>query len=489
MRQILRRRSLFIFLTFCAFITIIAGLDIYYYYQQEREDAEQDLKNSTYLIGEWIKGAFQASDNVLRDIVTSVEPNELKYPHPQSDQHAQRSLWLAGKRETVSHAYLAGLFNRDCILTHVGQEKTRIGFDASQRDYCRMLKDQPYRESIVTPLFMSNLGRYTVTQSRRFGMPGEKFTGLATLGMGPELFAGIINQLELEPDDVVTIVDQNLRLVARKPTQPDLLGKQTGDAAIAKILKDSTEFIILQRTSSLDGKSRLVGIRKISSLPFIVAAGKANSTWKADWYRRSMGVITACFLVMIAAYVALRHYWAQLALQEQLEAAASTDMLTGVLNRRAIIERAEIEISRARRHGTSIAITIIDIDYFKEINDRHGHAIGDQAIIAFVSACTEQLRNVDVFGRYGGDEFVLLLTDITLETAKEVCERVRQAVADQKVVTESGALVQLGASIGGVVISGEISSVDEAIKLADAQLYRAKHGGRNQVCIQGGWAN
>ena len=117
---------------------------------------------------------------------------------------------------------------------------------------------------------------------------------------------------------------------------------------------------------------------------------------------------------------------------------AHTDALTGLANRRRFIEIAEAELVRSRRYDAPLSLLMLDIDHFKEVNDAHGHRAGDRVLQQLARTCLEVLRNVDVVGRVGGEEFAILLPETALPGAVDVAERLREAVAMAKVAARGG---------------------------------------------------
>lgn len=158
---------------------------------------------------------------------------------------------------------------------------------------------------------------------------------------------------------------------------------------------------------------------------------------------------------------------------------ALRDELTGLRNRRAMGELLELEQKRQqRKHGT-LVLAMLDLDHFKPINDRSGHAMGDRALQAFAATASATLREADVLARWGGDEFLLMLTDTGLAQAAGLLERLRIAVAGLRL---DGMAEPLGLTLsGGVVLMRPGESVEEALHRADEALYRAKSEGRNRI--------
>jgi len=166
---------------------------------------------------------------------------------------------------------------------------------------------------------------------------------------------------------------------------------------------------------------------------------------------------------------------------------AATDPLTGVLNRRAFIERLEQEIERSRRGNAPLSLIMADIDYFKRVNDRYGHQTGDIALQRFADQLTTSLRVYDFTARYGGEEFFLCLPGADGSQAGSVAERLRKRVEEMEVVFPDGSRsIRITASFGVACFLPEPQeSIDSIIKRADEAMYRAKNEGRNRVCMAG----
>jgi diguanylate cyclase (GGDEF)-like protein/PAS domain S-box-containing protein len=171
-------------------------------------------------------------------------------------------------------------------------------------------------------------------------------------------------------------------------------------------------------------------------------------------------------------------------MERELRRLATTDALTGTLNRRQFMIVAGLELERAQRHLRPLSVLMLDIDHFKRINDGHGHAVGDEALRLFASACAGILRENDVFGRLGGEEFAILLPETAQDRAADVAERLREKVASLRVPTP-GAVLGLGftTSIGVTQMRVEDATIDVALMRADEALYRAKNSGRDRVIV------
>ncbi len=164
--------------------------------------------------------------------------------------------------------------------------------------------------------------------------------------------------------------------------------------------------------------------------------------------------------------------------QVRLERIASIDDLTGVLNRRAFMERASTELARFRRTGRKFTTVMIDIDHFKSINDTFGHSAGDEVLKKFAAIISDALRAVDVFGRVGGEEFCIILDSTEGDDARMVCERIRQQVVEHCRVDPI--TWDITCSMGLATVAKEDVEFSTLMQLADHALYKAKEAGRNR---------
>lgn len=166
---------------------------------------------------------------------------------------------------------------------------------------------------------------------------------------------------------------------------------------------------------------------------------------------------------------------------ERLKELVDTDDLTGLYNMRSLYQRLDFEMERARRFNRDVCVVMMDMDYFKTVNDGHDHLFGSYVLSEvgkIIRACT---RNIDIPARYGGDEFLVVLTETNHEGAMHFCQRLRESI--ERTTFKNGEdSIQLTASLGfAITVPGEVLSARELVRRADHALYDAKRGGRNQV--------
>ncbi|WP_119727603.1 sensor domain-containing diguanylate cyclase [Thermomonospora amylolytica] len=229
-----------------------------------------------------------------------------------------------------------------------------------------------------------------------------------------------------------------------------------------------------------------------------IAAHAANpgGRWRdVLWNRESLllDVVELCVGVIVTIISTLSLFLLLLALppavllqrslmHQQLQAAARTDAKTGLLNADAWQREADTELSRAHRTQDPLALLLIDIDHFKRVNDTHGHLVGDQVLISVAGTLCSQLRDYDVVGRFGGEEFVVLLPGADTVEACRVAERLRGRVRRLAIPAEQGT-IGVTISVGVSLLRTHGQDLIELLAAADLALYRAKQSGRDRVCL------
>jgi diguanylate cyclase (GGDEF)-like protein len=212
----------------------------------------------------------------------------------------------------------------------------------------------------------------------------------------------------------------------------------------------------------------------VMDAPFATATTLSAIALFSSW-------MTATFAAVILQLLDNQHRETQKALKKFKEL-SKMDTMTGVFNRRALDEKLSHETHSAHRTDASVSVAMVDIDYFKEFNDRYGHPEGDKAIQAVASVLSNGVhRKTDLVARYGGEEFAIVLPHTSLEDAALVASRLRNEIKALGIKHESSPLNILTVSIGVSSLAGRSMNTERIIGLADSALYESKHAGRNQV--------
>ncbi|MBF0398916.1 MAG: GGDEF domain-containing protein [Desulfobacterales bacterium] len=194
-------------------------------------------------------------------------------------------------------------------------------------------------------------------------------------------------------------------------------------------------------------------------------------------YTRSIIVIIAIFIIITGIAIFMRVKF----LQNELNRRATVDYLTGVFSRRHFMELAQHELAITKRYGNYASLTVADLDMFKSINDTYGHQVGDIVLKKFCEVCRQTLRDCDIIGRLGGEEFGILLPNTEIQEAEKAIERVKEAIVKTEVNFGQFPPIHFTASFGVAVYSNSDDSIDTLLKRADNALYKSKHEGRNKV--------
>ncbi|OUR71842.1 hypothetical protein A9Q78_08480 [Methylophaga sp. 41_12_T18] len=461
------------FFLFCFSVLIFFISHIYTSYINEKASVAERTANSSLLISEWIKGAFTASDYVLRDIVSSISVAQLKYPSTEPVEFDRISKYIEAKKNTLPNASGVGLNDSHCIVTHT---PSIVGFDASHREWCNVPMHNPQLETYVSNIFLSNINEMMVIQSRKF--PGNDFTGLAAIGLNLDFFSKWLNQVSIDSHGVIAIVDHNRLLLARKPFLPDKIGKEIKASVINNFIQSENNHISLSSTSPLDNEQRLYSVRKVDDLPFIVIVGEANQDWLAGLYKQFFISAFITLLLWLMAWQVLRHSQQLLAHERELEQLSITDKLTGLYNRHKLDDVLNIELKRSKRFGHSLSVIMIDLDHFKSVNDTYGHQIGDQVLIEVAQLLKTHSRETDIVGRWGGEEFLIICTNTNTDGVKYLANILREQIE-----THNFPIKERKTASFGVTSYIQDDNSHAFILRADEALYKAKDNGRNRVEI------
>ena len=170
-------------------------------------------------------------------------------------------------------------------------------------------------------------------------------------------------------------------------------------------------------------------------------------------------------------------------LYQKMADLAVTDDLTKLFNFRYLDQTLDIELRRGQRYGANVSLIFLDMDYFKQVNDRYGHLMGSRVLIEVAQILIQNLRDVDIIARYGGDEFVVVLPETPLDVTYRIAQRLRVALRDHTFLEAEGHPIKLTASYGIASYPTHARNKKDLIRLADQAMYRAKNSGRDQICL------
>jgi diguanylate cyclase (GGDEF)-like protein len=242
-------------------------------------------------------------------------------------------------------------------------------------------------------------------------------------------------------------------------------------------------FTAMDKTVIFDGGTQVRGLSALKIFPLKSGDTSFGTLVCGSRQRDAFGEAVQIELSLLAMQAA--ESVARTRLYEHVEKLATTDGLTGLLNRRTFNSQLAARLREAQRYRKHLSLLLVDIDHFKKVNDTHGHPAGDSVLRGVAAVAASQARETDLVARYGGEELALVLPETDSAGARAIAERLRAAVASADHPTEKGHL-RVTISLGIATWPGDGAAAEELIEAADKALYRAKQAGRNRVeCARG----
>lgn len=211
----------------------------------------------------------------------------------------------------------------------------------------------------------------------------------------------------------------------------------------------------------------------------LVIGASGLYTWQEFWERYALIILVVNLVATVIMVMVYEILYRDMRTRNVLKVTAETDFLTGLSNRRAIDSHLKKECLHARESRDDLSLALLDIDFFKKVNDTYGHEIGDQVLKKVAGLIRENVRSSDVVGRYGGEEFMIVFPHLGLDVATEIAERVRRIIAGTPIAVTADHSIQVTVSIGVATLSE--ASEETLQNLADQRLYLAKSQGRNRT--------
>lgn len=323
---------------------------------------------------------------------------------------------------------------------------------------------------------MANKDALTIFINYKIHGPDGEFIGATGLGLNLESIKSILSEYRERYSNNVYFVTRlgNVLLHDEQHQVAENLSQEPG-------MKEIVQSILTKPQGSFSyqrhGKTYLLNTRHIEELGLILCV-EAEEEKVFDALRPSL-IVTAIVCILVTLIVlalllrVIRHY------QAELEGIAWRDPLTSLLNRRAFIDRYAAIRNQHQRNGQPLSLLLVDIDHFKEINDRYGHNAGDRVLKGISEILTEAVRPSDLVTRWGGDEFLLLLSGTDSDNAREIAERIRTRISlepDLAAISEQRLTVSIG-----VAEQRDNFDLDRHVQEADSGLYRAKKAGRDRA--------
>lgn len=455
-----------------AAITVLAllfaaygALDRHELIEQGVADAEQ-MADQTALAAD---GALESSRQLLRAMALLVNP-PVTDPRPNPAAVRERLQTLRGANPHVMDLLIIDANGRITDWTGSGPPPSIV-----DREYYRVHLESGSGLYVGPPLLSKvHLGQWFFALSEALRDDTGRLTHVVVVIVDVVIlrerlairhFQASNTQALLTPDGrVYSRTPDHSRYVGQKVSRPDELGRLTPERPFALTIA----------SSQLDQQERIIAFRRLANYPVVAVATVSLSTQLAPWRQRLVLVALLWLAISIGIVLLARRGAAISAIQAEH---ATLDSLTGVLNRRSIMTSA-MDLERAKAPTAQLSLLMIDIDHFKSINDSFGHLAGDAAIRQVSDLLRTEVRASDLVGRYGGEEFLILMPETDATGAARVAEKLRSTIAARIVQP-----VPITVSIGVATMGAEEHSLERTLARADAALYEAKQAGRNTVRV------
>jgi diguanylate cyclase (GGDEF)-like protein len=370
-------------------------------------------------------------------------------------------------------------------------DSRKLPVSVMDRDYFIRVRENPKGELFISKPVVSRIsGKAVMTLSRRIDRPDNGFDGIIYAAISVATLTRTLSEIAVGAHGSIALRDADLGIIARYPQageSSEILGNNVISRELRELVLSGEQAGTIHAVAPFDSIERVASYRRVSGFPLHIVVGISIDDYLAVWRKSAVRawVGIGLFLLLSLALSALVYrYWKRQTLTAMdLERQARTDALTNLINRRYFLELAESELARSQRYGNPLSMLMLDIDFFKQVNDTYGHKTGDMVLQNLAEICRNSMREVDIIGRLGGEEFAVLLPQTDRNRALEAADRLRLSIADAVLTSASGSPLKLTVSIGVTTLTGENSSVDLLLSQADQALYRAKEAGRNSVAV------
>ncbi|WP_434707113.1 diguanylate cyclase [Pseudomonas sp. R1-1] len=457
----------------------------------ERVDAAKITVSNIVLAAEQqARDTMLQADNTLRDLAERVA-------HDGSGPDQQERLAKLMARQVNDIEGVQGLFIFDAQGNWMANSfseglQTKNNGDRAYFRYHREHDDQSIHVGSIVE--SRTTGDMVIPISRRIQTADGAFAGVALATVPVSYFQSFFKRMAVDDEGVIFLALDNGELLARRPTVAALMTTNLSKGEIfSRYLPESDSGTAVIK-SIVDGIERIYAYRRLAGLPIVAAAGVSYEHVFAPWWSyvyQSVALVGSIILALAVLGSLLYRQIQQLLVAEyelkiirkELEVIAHTDGLTSLANRRSFDLAMDKEWKRATRNQTSISVILLDIDLFKQYNDRYGHLSGDDCLVHVANLIAANVnRPGDIAARYGGEEFVVLLPDTELAGAVMVAENIRLSLSNANLQHSASPfeIVTISSGVVSTSRTGEESPKEFLIK-ADRLLYAAKSKGRNRV--------
>lgn len=449
-----------------------------------------------------VRNAVKELDIVLAHTVERVEHDGTS---PQALSYLNSI--LASNKAELPQAYTLFVYDQNGTRIATSEAVLPANLNNSHRDYYEYHRTHEDRElHIAHPARSRVSGNWVIPVSRRINNKDGSFAGIALATLEINYFLRFFDSLNIGKAGAVAVISTEGFMIARRPFTDDLVGKSMLDTGIYRAYLSTRSAGLSVIKSAQDGITRVNSYRAVAGYPLFVTAALSIDEVLAAWWKDTLihtsGILGLVIILGLLGWRLVKKLEERNQIDQEIRQSrtelerlnatlakqAMQDGLTGLANRRYLDMTLETEYRRAMRSASTIALIMIDVDFFKKYNDTYGHAAGDDCLKAICQAilAISSRRSSDLAARYGGEEIAVILPDTDVAGAAIVAEAIRQAVAELKIphVHNIGGYVTVSAGIAAFAPQPDTDGPTLLIKAADKALYKAKAEGRNTVSYE-----
>lgn len=467
-------------------------------FTQTKVSAETNILNLTKAFEEHVNSSVKDIDRLLLNLRFEFSEG---FDHFKAETKQIKDFGYSNTLSNIS------IINKDGSLLFAETRPAISEFELTDsKELIRTVEIKADSLFISKPLFSSKTKNWCIQFSRKLFDKKGTFVGIIVISVTPSLFSDFFQSVDIGSKGAVTLFGTDGYILARASGIKNI-ESATGMSIAADhpFIKKKSLTGMYTANSAVDGIARLSSFRKLQNYPLVAQVGLAEDDvfiHSSNLKRNILIIGTIISAALLGALSILLSFETkqQKLLEEvsqrdsqlqatltELEHLVTTDSLTGLPNRRSFFSRAHIEFTRANRYERPLSLIMIDVDHFKDVNDKYGHLVGDAALRHISEIMKICVRESDMVARYGGEEFVIILPETDLLGSSFIAERVRTEIeaSRMKVAQEIELKLTVSMGIACMTPDNQYPDIDKLLQESDDAMYKSKINGRNCISMAG----
>lgn len=464
-----------------ALIAVWLALDLQKERQRLIDATTTTSQQQGKLVGKGLSIFHTTANHLLNDVLGRTYPDDFIVPAPNPLIWARYSGLLAERVRDTPFLHSLALYNENCVF--MASDTPEPTLKARTLQQCDAARKQAGSSKLQVRYITSAyalLGKPVLAFYRNTPTLDNSFAGGATTTLDIAHLQSWLHEYMLDDNESLTIFLEDGQLLAHAAGTANPLSA----LSVQQNLRQNMALPFYQQAGqeprTVQQGGLLMSVTMADDFPGYVVVSFGTSGLLKDWRAHAWQLSMFLLMLFAVSLFCTSAYLKLLDEREKLEKLATTDALTGALNRRSFTERGQAETERAHRYARPLSLMMVDADHFKKINDRWGHGTGDSVLIGLSKILQRSVRQTDLVARMGGEEFAILLPETPPEQALSIAERLKDTVFSTVMTTCEQHDIRVTVSVGVATLQ-EGETLDDLLARADQACYASKTGGRNQV--------